>query len=279
MEIVRKEYSFKSATGLCDIYARSWAPADKDSVKAIFQITHGMAEHGERYARFAKKLCEHGYAVLRRIISVTASPSRPAMTSAISARRTAGEILSSTAARLPISPARSIGKPVVFFGHSMGSFIARNYTAKYNDVQAAIFCGTSGKNPAAPIAIKLASFAGKSRGSRHKSEFINNLAFGNYNKKFDNVKTDFDWLTRDEAEVQKYIDDKYCGFLFTAAGYKDLFSVLNSVSGKDWYEQLSTDIPVLVVSVQWIPSAIIQGRDSGRRGSQGYRPRCYPQAL
>ena len=61
MEIVRKEYSFKSATGLCDIYARSWAPADKDSVKAIFQITHGMAEHGERYARFAKKLCEHGY--------------------------------------------------------------------------------------------------------------------------------------------------------------------------------------------------------------------------
>ena len=63
MEIVRKEYSFKSATGLCDIYARSWAPADKDSVKAIFQITHGMAEHGERYARFAKKLCEHGYAV------------------------------------------------------------------------------------------------------------------------------------------------------------------------------------------------------------------------
>ena len=102
--------------------------------------------------------------------------------------------------------------------------------------------------PPHPIAIKLASFVGKSRGSRHKSEFINNLAFGNYNKKFDNVKTDFDWLTRDEAEVQKYIDDKYCGFLFTAAGYKDLFSVLNSVSGKDWYEQLSTDIPVLVVS-------------------------------
>ncbi|MBS7361920.1 MAG: alpha/beta fold hydrolase, partial [Oscillospiraceae bacterium] len=140
------------------------------------------------------------------------------------------------------------GKPLVFFGHSMGSFIARNYTAKYNDVQAAIYCGTSGKNPAAGIAIKLAAFVAKSKGSRYRSHFIDKLAFGTYNKKFDDVQTPFDWLTRDREQVQKYIDDKYCGFLFTAVGYRDLFSVLNSVSGSDWYQQLSTEFPVLVVS-------------------------------
>lgn len=280
MEIVRKEYSFKSATGLCDIYARSWAPADKDSVKAIFQITHGMAEHGERYARFAKKLCEHGYAVFAQDhIGHGKSVASGDDLGYFGEKDGWRDFVIDCRSLTDIAREEYPGKPVVFFGHSMGSFIARNYTAKYNDVQAAIFCGTSGKNPAAPIAIKLASFAGKSRGSRHKSEFINNLAFGNYNKKFDNVKTDFDWLTRDEAEVQKYIDDKYCGFLFTAAGYKDLFSVLNSVSGKDWYEQLSTDIGSRRLRFNGSRRRLFKGRDSGRRGSQGYRPRCYPQAL
>lgn len=249
MEIVRKEYSFKSATGLSDVYARSWAPADKDSVKAIFQITHGMAEYGERYARFAKRLCEHGYAVFAQDhIGHGKSVESDDDLGYFGEKDGWRDFVIDCRTLTDIAREEYPGKPVVFFGHSMGSFIARNYTAKYNDVQAAIYCGTSGKNPAAPIAIKLAGFVAKSRGSRHRSEFINNLAFGNYNKKFDNVKTDFDWLTRDEAEVQKYIDDKYCGFLFTAAGYKDLFSILNSVSGKDWYEQLSTDIPVLVVS-------------------------------
>ena len=157
MEIVRKEYSFKSATGLCDIYARSWAPADKDSVKAIFQITHGMAEHGERYARFAKKLCEHGYAVFAQdhIDDLGYFGEKDGWRDFVIDCRSLTDI----------AREEYPGKPVVFFGHSMGSFIARNYTAKYNDVQAAIFCGTSGKNPAAPIAIKLASFVGKSRGS------------------------------------------------------------------------------------------------------------------
>ena len=60
MEIIRKEYSVPSKTGVADVFARCWAP---EAPKAVFQIVHGMAEHGERYARFAKKLCEHGYAV------------------------------------------------------------------------------------------------------------------------------------------------------------------------------------------------------------------------
>ena len=167
MEIVRKEYSFKSATGLCDIYARSWAPADKDSVKAIFQITHGMAEHGERYARFAKKLCEHGYAVFAQDhIGHGKSVASDDDLGYFGEKDGWRDFVIDCRSLTDIAREEYPGKPVVFFGHSMGSFIARNYTAKYNDVQAAIFCGTSGKNPAAPIAIKLASFVGKSRGSR-----------------------------------------------------------------------------------------------------------------
>lgn len=162
MEIVRKEYSFKSATGLCDIYARSWAPADKESVKAIFQITHGMAEHGERYARFAKKLCEHGYAVFAQDhIGHGKSVASDDDLGYFGEKDGWRDFVIDCRSLTDIAREEYPGKPVVFFGHSMGSFIARNYTAKYNDVQAAIFCGTSGKNPAAPIAIKLASFVAR----------------------------------------------------------------------------------------------------------------------
>ena len=170
MEIVRKEYSFKSATGLSDVYARSWAPADKDSVKAIFQITHGMAEHGERYARFAKRLCEHGYAVFAQDhIGHGKSVESDDDLGYFGEKDGWRDFVIDCRTLTDIAREEYPGKPVVFFGHSMGSFIARNYTAKYNDVQAAIYCGTSGKNPAAPIAIKLAGFVAKSRGSRHRS--------------------------------------------------------------------------------------------------------------
>ena len=53
MDFLTNEYSFKSASGLCDIYAQSASPADYGSVKGVVQITHGMAEHSNRYGRFA----------------------------------------------------------------------------------------------------------------------------------------------------------------------------------------------------------------------------------
>ncbi len=63
LEFLTKEYTFPSHSGLCDIYAQSAAPIDYGSIKGIVQISHGMAEYSNRYARFALELCKHGYAV------------------------------------------------------------------------------------------------------------------------------------------------------------------------------------------------------------------------
>ena len=76
---------------------------------------------------------------------------------------------------------------------------------------------------------------------------IDNIAFGTYNKQFEG-RTSFDWLSRDNDEVDKYIADKYCGFLFTAYGYRDMFSLLCSVSTKNWAEEYSKSLPVLMIS-------------------------------
>ena len=250
MEIIRKEYSIPSKSGVADVFARMWMPAD--GAKAIFQIAHGMAEHGERYEDFAAYLCEKGFAVLvndhvghgksvKSDDDLGYFGENGGWDSLVEDERSFTELIKAEFPDLPI----------VFFGHSMGSFIAREYIRRYGKderIKATVFCGTSGKNPASAIAITLAGTIAKAKGSRHRSKFIDKIAFGTYNSKIKNAKTSFDWLTTDSTIVDKYIADKYCGYLFTAVGYKDLFTILDRVSGKDWYNAVDKNIPILVIA-------------------------------
>lgn len=250
MVITRKEYSVPSKSGIADVYARMWLPEGKP--KAIMQIAHGMAEHGERYEAFAEYLCEKGFAVLvddhvghgksvKSDDDLGYFGENGGWSAFVEDERALTEIIKN---EYPDTP-------IVFFGHSMGSFIAREYIRRYGTderIKAAVICGTSGKNPASGIAVKLAGAIAKAKGSRYRSKFINSIAFGTYNGRIKNARTPFDWLTRDEKIVDEYIADKYCGFLFTAAGYKDLFTVLDTVSGKDWYSEVSNELPLMIVS-------------------------------
>ena len=250
MEMLRKEYTIPSSSGVADLFLRVWYP--EDGAKALFQIVHGMAEYGERYEDFAKYLCEKGFAVvvddhIGHGKSVKSDEDlgyfgeKNGWNSLVEDERAVTELMKKEFPNLPI----------IFFGHSMGSFIGREYIRRYGtdpDIKAAIICGTSGKNPAAPIAICLADTIAKIKGSKYKSEFINKLAFGSYNNKVAVVDTEYDWLSTDQAQVYKYIADKYCGFLFTATGYRDLFTLLNVVSAKSWFEGVNKHLPILLTA-------------------------------
>lgn len=251
MEVLRKEFKLKSVNGLAEIFARCWYP--DDGPKAIFQITHGMAEHGERYEDMANFLCSKGFAVVVH--------DHEGHGKSIDSDADLGYFGEQDGWNAFVEDTRNVTRyienefpdiPLIYYGHSMGSFIGREYIRRYGAtderIKGAIICGTSGKNPAAAIAITLANTVAKIKGSKYKSEFINKLAFGTYNKKVPNVRTAFDWLSTDDAQVDKYIADKYCGFLFTAAGYRDLFTILNQVSKETWYEQVPKTLPILIVA-------------------------------
>ena len=250
MEIIRKEYTIPSVSGLGDVFARCWLP--QGEIKAVFQIMHGMAEHGERYEDLARYLCEKGIAVfvndhLGHGKSVKSDDDlgffgeKAGYDSLVNDERKWTELIENEFPSLPI----------ILFGHSMGSFVLREYLRRFSRdkrLKAAIICGTSGKNPASSFAITLADKIAKVKGSRHKSKFINSIAFGSYNKKIQKKETDFDWLSTDKNQVKKYIDDPYCGYLFTAAGYRDLFTLLNLVSGEKWFKEINHDLPLLLVA-------------------------------
>lgn len=224
-------------------------------MKAIFQIAHGMAEHGERYEDFAKFLCKNGYAVYANDhIGHGKSVATDDDLGYFGERDGWLGFVNDAKLLTDLAKGEYPDKPVVLFGHSMGSFIARSYCEKFGaDLAGAVFCGTSGTNPAAGVAIRLADVIAKIKGSRYRSEFINKLAFGAFNKKIEKPRTPFDWLSRDNAQVEKYIADKYCGFLFTAVGYRDMSTVLWSVSGKSWYANLPFVLPVLLISGEMDP--------------------------
>ncbi len=249
MEIIRKEYSVPSKSGIADVFARCWLPSDNP--KAIFQVAHGMAEHGERYEDFAKYLCENGFALfINDHIGHGKSVKNDNDLGYFGENNGWNTLVEDEKQLTELIKSEYPDIPVIFFGHSMGSFIAREYIRRYGkdeSIKAAVFCGSSGKNPASAIAIVLADTIAKAKGSKHRSEFINIIAFGPYNKKTEG-RTPFDWLSTDKNEVDKYIADKYCGYLFTAVGYRDLFTLLNTVSQKSWYNEVYDKLPILVIS-------------------------------
>lgn len=248
MAFIKKEFTFPSVSALSDIHAASYLP-ENGEIKAVIQVAHGMAEHLERYEKFAAALADLGIALyINDHLGHGKSVTSDAELGYFGANDGWKNFIEDCHTLTNIAKAENPGKPVFFFGHSMGSFVARAYTLKYsNEVNGAVYCGTAAPNPASGVGILLSKTIAKVKGDHHRSKLIDKIAFGTYNSKFEK-RTAFDWLTRDNAEVDKYIADKYCGFLFTANGYKDLMELLSFVSSKDWFNGLDKDLPILVIA-------------------------------
>ena len=246
----RGEGRFDSCSGLAEIYYRVWKPVNK-SPRGAVQVVHGMAEHGERYEGFAAALCAAGFDVwvmdlLGHGESAAGKDELGYFGREHGWKNLVGDIRLMTRRMRETYPD---DLPIFLYGHSMGSFLARAYCERYSeDLAGAAFCGTSAPNPAAPAGIFMAKLIAALRGETHRSALLDNIAFGQYNSKYPGKpRTKFDWLNTDEAEVDKYIADDRCGFLFTARGMLDLFSLLKSVSSKQWFTSIPYQLPVLVI--------------------------------
>ena len=260
MNIIHKTYSkengnaFLSHSSLSYIFAQCWRPEKDEDVKAIFQITHGMAEHSDRYEKFGRYLAELGYAVfIHEHIGHGRSVKSEEFLGYF------GDDKDSWKHRVEdchtmtlVAKEECPDVPVILFGHSMGSFVARAYLAKYSsEIKAAVICGTSGPNPAAKMGISLAAAAGRMNGYNQKSDFLNNIAFGTYNKKFIKEGEEdlgFNWLSVNRENIDRYNEDPLCGYVFTASGFKGLFGILSYVSSNEWYSLVPSDIPILLTS-------------------------------
>lgn len=248
MEFLTKEYTFPSASGLCDIYAQSAAPIDYGSIRGVVQISHGMAEYSNRYAGFALELCKSGYAVfVSDHIGHGSSVTDKNMLGFFGEN---GEetFVEDMKALTDIIKSEYNDLPLYLLGHGMGSLIARKYTAKYGYLlDGVIYTGTSGQNPALGVGIQLANTLIKQNGPYYRSELLDTIAFGAYNRKTEK-RTDCDWVSRDTNEVDKFIADDLCGYKYTVSGMKALFLTLKAVSTRRWYNSVPLSMPILLLS-------------------------------
>ena len=249
MDFYRNEYSFPSKTGIADIFVRSVAPDEKDKVKGIISIVHGMAEHTGRYTEIAEYLADHGYAVFMHDHaghgrSVESEDDLGYFGEADGYKKITADVKEV----IDIAKKEYPDVPVTVWGHSMGSFVTRLFISTYKDAaDAAVICGTSGANPAAGAGILVAKSVAKLLGTRHRSDLLDSMAFGSYNKKFDG-DTGFEWLSVNKKNIDDYVKDELCGYRFTTFGFKDLFSLLSSVSSKEWYENVPKSLPIYLIA-------------------------------
>lgn len=243
-----KEYSFPSATGVCEIAARAYTPdSDYDTVLVIH---HGMAEHQERYRGFIEYLCSNGIAVYMHDMANHGKSNADFAESGWFGDKDGYKgLVDDFKHNFDVAKKENPDKKIYVMGHSMGSFICRCLTAWYPDegYAGAIYMGTGDVNPIAGVGLKVAGLVAKIKGSKHKSKMLDSMSFSSYGKGFEG-RTNFDWLTRDTEIVDKYIADDYCGFLFSAKGMQDLVK-LNIESNTDaWYAAVPKDLKILLTS-------------------------------
>ena len=230
------------------IHVYRWLPDGEPT--AIVQIAHGMAEHAGRYERFAQALTGQGYAVYaedHRGHGVTSESTGVGYLADGDGFDTVAEdfvtVFDKASDEFP-------GLPRVLFGHSMGSMLARHFATKHSeDISALIVSGTAGDPGILGKAGKgVATLESKIRGKRTPSPLMNKLVFGEYNKAFKPTRTDFDWLSRDEAEVDAYIADPHCGKVFSSGFYVDLLSGLDRVNSEEHVSTVRPDLPILLIA-------------------------------
>lgn len=139
--------------------------------------------------------------------------------------------------------------PVFLLGHSMGSFICQSFLCQYSHlIDGVVLSGSNGPD----VMFKLGSFVASTlfvfSNNKKQNKFLDNLSFGSYNKQFKPNKTRFDWLSRDEREVKKYIEDEYCGFVCTTGFYKTFFKGLSNLFKRKNINNIRKDLPIYIFS-------------------------------
>lgn len=248
--VKKEDFYFDSRDGEHKIHAVRWIP-DGEKPACILQIIHGMAEHIDRYDDFACFLADRGILVVGDDHLGHGKSVKPGEPYGYFCKEDAPTVLVRDEHRLKkMVQEQYAGVPYIILGHSMGSFITRNYLLKYGSgIDGAIIMGTGmHSKPGLIFGTALAALQGMLCGADHVSKLLNMAVFGAYNKRIKSPKTPFDWLSKNEDNVRKYINDPLCGFTFTVNGFQTLFKLIYNLHDKEKLGKMPKNLPVFFLS-------------------------------
>jgi alpha-beta hydrolase superfamily lysophospholipase len=244
------EYKIKTKDG-AEIQIYEWLPDNPEKIKKIIQIAHGMAEHSARYADFAGFLTSHDigvYAHDQRGHGKTAG--KLENVGFIAPKNGWAKFVSDIDLVCSHIKEKNIEVPIYLLGHSMGSFVVRNYLIDPGtSINGAILSGTGGDPGLLGIAgVFVTKILMLFNPAKSPSPFMDKLSFGAFNKAFKPNRTKFDWLSRDNEQVDKYIQDPFCGVIFSLGFFKDMLSGLLYISKQSTINKVAEDLAILMFS-------------------------------
>ena len=249
-------FTFKDKDDI-EIFVYKWEPDTPP--KAVVQIVHGLAEHAKRYARVAETLCNDGYVCYAN--------------DARGHGRTAGDLTEKTllgnAGVLGPNGWRGVVNdlheltniikkehpdlPIFLMGHSWGAMVTQDYIQDWgNELKGVILSGTNGKVRA--LVVKAGKLLIKSEikklGPTEPSQKMYDMNFKSNNHDWDieDGATGFEWLSRDKEEVQKYIDDPWCGFVSPANLWLEFLHGFEKIYDSKLEQSIPKDLPIHFIS-------------------------------
>lgn len=249
--MVKEEFYYNSQDKKSKLHAVRYTPDDKESIRGIVQIVHGMAEYAERYEEFARFLTDRGFVVVGEDhMGHGKSVGREGRYGYFCGQDPAAVLVRDVHRLKKATAGLYPNIPYVIVGHSMGSFIVRNYMFRYGTgIDAAVIMGTGLPHKAVlALSRTVAAIQGMICGSEKKAKLLDKLVFGSYNRRIETPRTPFDWLSRDGERVEQYMNDPMCGFVFTINGFRTLFELISPLYHRENLERIPKRLPVLLLS-------------------------------
>jgi alpha-beta hydrolase superfamily lysophospholipase len=268
------------AKGSHEIRLRIWQPDGE--IAGIIQLLHGLGEHVNRYERFAKAANLHGIAVCAHDHRGHGGHGG-----------IAGYFAAKDGWNLVVEDAHVVHEhireqfpemPIVMLGHSMGSYVAQGFAMHYGPKLSGLLLSGSMWPQRAKLlpAMLLARIEALRLDKRGRSALLDKPGFGDFNKRFEPARTELDWLSRDEREVDLYVADPLCGGPYTCGLWIDVLGGLFQLGSDHALNRIPADLPILITGGSDDP---VGGEDSMTRllmhyaqtGHQRVTMKLYPE--
>ncbi len=220
------------------------------SARGLMHVVHGMCEYIGRYDAFMREMAEYGYITFGYDHLGHGATAKESELGFI-AHENGWEKLVDDVFLFGNEIRKNMNGeklPFILMGHSMGSFIVRLTAAKYNHYDKLIVMGTGGPNPAAGVGLAVAKLLRSIKGERAYSDMLQKLAFGAYNKGFEQENDPYAWLSVNRENRDIYRKDKLCTYRFTISAMCDLVKLNKDSNDKSWFEKMDKQKPILLTA-------------------------------
>ncbi len=240
------EITFKSFNERDTVYAWIYVPAAKPL--GIVQLVHGFGEHSRRYLHMIVKFLDAGFIV---VADDHVGHGKTAVENdrwgdwgmkGFHTMMEDGHILTG------IAKEKNPGLPYFMYGHSMGSFITRDYIAKYGrELNGAVLCGTSGEFPTAKQGIEyLSKLVDEGKGEESDPTVGGMLMGWMFSRCPEGVKLGNEWICDDPYVQADHAQDPFDAFTKPTTNRSFLYfcQMMEDITGPEWAEKVPKELPI-----------------------------------